>query len=364
MVGRMTADASTRQPSSPQPVARLRGPGDLAAALPHLCGFVPAESLVVVALHGPRHRVGLTMRVDLPAREHEALLVSDLVDRLVCTDADEAMLVLCTEAAAVGALPRARLVRRLRAAVRRAGLTVGDALLVRSGRWWSYVCGDERCCPADGTPLGGTPSEALVLVQAHAALEGRAVLPSRADLVASLAAPVGAVRDVAAAALAVAERERAAEVARLGRAGAGRVALSRWRQALAAAGRPPLVLPSADAAALVVSLSDCLVRDEVLGWVLDDDVALLTLLLTLAAGAPPPHDAQVCALLSWVAHARGDGGLANVALDRALDADVDCSLAQLSRQALDGQVAPAQIRELLADSRAVLREAHPWTAQQ
>jgi hypothetical protein len=319
----MTADPSTRQPGTPQPVARLRGPGDLAAALPHLCGFVPAESLVVVALHGPRSRVGLTMRVDLPARDHEGLLVRDLAARLVAAGADEAMVVLLTDAEARGGLPRARLVRRLRAEVRRAGLTLGDALLVRSGRWWSYVCDDDRCCPAEGTPVAAS-SVALGLVQAQAALDGRAVLPSRADLVASLAAPSG--------------------------------------EAGAAAGSPPLDLPAATTAALVVSLGDCLVRDEVLTWVLDDDAALLTLLLALAAASPAPWDAPVCTLLSWVAHARGDGGLANVALDRALGAVPRYPLALLSRQALDGQVTPGGVRELLADSRVVLRRAHPWTA--
>ena len=357
----MTADPSTRHPHRPPPVARLRGPGDLAAALPHLCGFVPAESLVVVALHGPRSRVGLTMRVDLPARDHEGLLVRDLAARLAAAGADEAMVVLLTDAEARGGLPRARLVRRLRAEVRRAGLTVGDALLVRSGRWWSYVCDDDRCCPAEGTPVAAS-SEALGLVQAQAALDGRAVLPSRAELVASLAAPSGEAGAAAAAALRPAEEQWDAQVARRGREGAGRSALSLWRRSLAAAGSPPLDLPAATTAALVVSLGDCLVRDEVLTWVLDDDAALLTLLLALAAASPAPWDAPVCTLLSWVAHARGDGALANVALDRALEAVPRYPLALLSRQALDGQVMPDGVRELLADSRTVLREAHPWTA--
>jgi len=358
----MTTDAGTRPPGPPQPVARLRGPGDLAAALPHLCGFVPTESLVVVALHGLRRRVGLTMRVDLPSRDNEDLLAADLVDRLAVAGADATMLVLCTEAEASGSLPRARLVRRFRAAALRGGLDVGDALLVRSGRWWSYVCDDERCCPAEGTPLDSEHSEAVGLVQAHAALEGRAVLASREDLVASLAPPAGAARDAAAAALVEAEHERAAQVCGRGRAATGRCSLTLWRQAVAWAGRPPLDLPAATAATLVVSLGDCLVRDEVLGWVLDDDAALLTLLLSLAAASPAPWDAPVCTLLAWLAHARGDGGLANVALDRALLAQPGYALALLSRQALDGQVLPAQVRELLADSRRVLRTAHPWTA--
>jgi hypothetical protein len=112
----------------------------------------------------------------------------------------------------------------------------------------------------------------------------------------------------------------------------------------------------------VASLDDVVVRDEVLGSVVDDDEGLLGLLLDLAQRTPPPDDAQVCALLGWTAHVRGDGATANLALDRALASRPDLSLARLSRQVLDAQVPPRQLRSLLADTRRVLRTTHPWTA--
>jgi hypothetical protein len=83
-------------------------------------------------------------------------------------------------------------------------------------------------------------------------------------------------------------------------------------------------------------------------------------LLALAAVTPPPHDAQVCALIGWVAHARGDGALANVAIDRALGTDPVCGLARLCRQALESQVAPSELRRLVAESRGVLRATYAW----
>src|SRR4051812_6238144 len=51
------------------PVVRLTSPGEIAAAVPHLCGFLPSESLVAVSLRGERHRIGLCMRLDLPPAE-------------------------------------------------------------------------------------------------------------------------------------------------------------------------------------------------------------------------------------------------------------------------------------------------------
>ena len=38
-----------------QPI-RLTGPADLADAIPHLFGYQPTESLVLLYLTGPRHR--------------------------------------------------------------------------------------------------------------------------------------------------------------------------------------------------------------------------------------------------------------------------------------------------------------------
>ena len=50
---------------------RISDPGEVAAALPHLLGFRPEESVVVVGLGGPSGgRVGLTVRADLPPPPH------------------------------------------------------------------------------------------------------------------------------------------------------------------------------------------------------------------------------------------------------------------------------------------------------
>ena len=52
------------------PVARLRDPGDLLAAVPYLIGFHPRDSLLFIAFGGRSgRRIELTQRVDLPAAD-------------------------------------------------------------------------------------------------------------------------------------------------------------------------------------------------------------------------------------------------------------------------------------------------------
>ena len=347
--------------SSRKPIARLRRPGELAALVPMLCGFVPHESLVVSCLRGARNRIGLTMRLDLPDAAAEADLVEHVLERLAVEGGGAAFLAVYTAGADVAqTLPRRALVDALCAGCRRRGVEVHEALLVRGGRWWSYRCADAGCCPAAGTSLDVAPTAALTLVAAQQVLDGRAVLGSRADLVGSLIGPSGAAATAAAQRLSAAGSARARRVAREGRIEVGQDALRRWRQAVSAAD-PARDLDPDRLAMLVLSLDDLLVRDEILTWALDDDAGLLRLLLLLARECVPPFDTAICTCIAWCAYLRGNGALANVALDRALAGDPGYVMASLCRQALDAQVRPAEVRALLAETRQVLHDAHPWT---
>ncbi len=336
--------------------------------MPMLCGFVPTESLVVVSLRGRRNRVGLTMRVDLPDAGAEADLVQQLLDRLSVDGAAGALIAVYTASADdARTLPRRALVDALCHGSRRRGFEVQDALLMRGGRWWSYRCDSGACCPTVGTPLDVAPTAALTLVAAERALDGRAVLDSRAALVSSLTGPSGVAAAAAGRRLEAAGATRAGRVASEGRSRVGLQELRLWRRALTGAAEPRAGAagaagsPQESSPQLVVSLTDVLVRDAILTWALEDSEALLRLLLLLARGCVPPFDTAVCTCIAWVAHLRGDGALANVALDRALAGDPGYTMAQLCRQALDAQVPPARVHALLAESRQVLHDAHPWT---
>ena len=128
------------------PVVRLTSPGEIAAAVPHLCGFVPTESLVAVSLRGERRRIGLTLRFDLPfADDGTEAAADEVAGRLAHDGAGSMVLVVYTDAA--GERPREALVRAVIDAAELHGITVMEALLVRAGRWSSYTCCAPDCCP-------------------------------------------------------------------------------------------------------------------------------------------------------------------------------------------------------------------------
>lgn len=338
--------------TSPAPVARLTTPAEFVAMVPMLTGFVPRESVVVVSLRPPRKRIGLTMRFDLPPPELIHVLADEVADRLAEDGAVCALLVVYTEAD--GTLPGQELVDLVEAAC---GIPLEDALLVRGGRWWSYHCRRATCCPPEGTPLEATPSPALELVAAENALDGRAVLPSRDDLVRSVAPPTFLAAEAALQRLDAATESWTAAVRR-DREQARAQALLTARRMLdeVAEGATP---DPPDIAALAIAAHDVSVRDQIATWMLDRPAHTLALLLQVVREVPPPYDAPVCTILAWVAYGAGNGALANVALDRALGTDPGYSLATLLRAALDRQVPPGEVRGILRDTSTVLTRKRP-----
>src|SRR5918995_5360528 len=101
-------------------VIKLSSPSDIVTALPVILGFHPAESLVVMCLRGPRRRKGLTLRVDLPGREHYEAVAEDMAHRAERDGASTVIGVCYTEAPdAAGTLPRHDLVDALTGALGR-----------------------------------------------------------------------------------------------------------------------------------------------------------------------------------------------------------------------------------------------------
>lgn len=343
--------------SADAPVARLGSPNEIVAAIPLLCGFVPTESLVVLSLRGPRKRIGLTMRFDLDwcdATEHAA---QEIAERLVHDGASTAVLVLYSGApdpedggGPAESRARAELVDRVRAACADAGVDLMEALLVRAELWTSYLCTGRSCCPDEGTPLRAEASAAVQLLRADSALQGRGVLPSREDLIRSVAAP-----QLLAVAVAHQQVDRATEDWVLRHRQGGRRAVQDHDLGVARAAIDAALTPqgvgAVEAAVLAVAVTDLQVRDEIATWVLSRPDELISALQQAVRLVAPPDDAGLCALLGWVAYAEGNGGLANVALARALDSEPDHSLATLLREALHRQLAPHELREALEQTR-------------
>src|SRR5512142_3146898 len=201
-------------PSADSPRLRLRSPGEILALIPYLLGFHPSESLVLVAVRGPRRRVVCTLRWDLPAvrsRFDRESAVSAIRSRLALVEGDAAVLVVYTRRAPGSrGLPLASLVSTVQAAE----VPLLDTLLVHAERWWSYLCTDPRRCPPTGTPLPAvTEPGGASGVAAAAVLAGRTALPSRAALAATLRPVDGATRASVDAAVARGRAELAARLA-------------------------------------------------------------------------------------------------------------------------------------------------------
>ena len=165
----------------------------MVASLPHWLGYVPSESIVVACCHEPRGRVGLTLRLDLPATRHEQDLVEELVQRVVHQQPTRVLLAVYTDERDDGdVLARQELVDELCSRLRDElpGLRVTEAALVRGGRFWSYLCSDPRCCPPHGTPVDDAEDDPMVrLLAAEQVLRGQVVQPDREALARSLAGP-------------------------------------------------------------------------------------------------------------------------------------------------------------------------------
>jgi hypothetical protein len=362
-------DARRERPPDQQPErsgVQISDPGEIAAALPHLLGFRPRESVVLVSLTGAGGgRVGLTVRADIPPPEHAAD-VAAVLTRSVCTDRPRGVVLAVVSEApdtigaaepgqeldgAVPDLPHRSLVHELVIALARAGVPVREALLVRAGCWWSYDCPHACCAPGAGTAL---PAEVTAL-EVAAVATGVVVERDRSDLGRRITGLGGPARGAMAAACAQVAVECSARVLEVG---FDAVAEESWSAITAAAARcrpgaPGAALTDRDVARIVWGLRDREVRDRALELAMGEEAAAAEVLWTdCTRRAPAPLDAAPATLLAVSAWLRGDGAMANVALTRALAGEPGYALARLLAQALAACVGPGELRAMIGATLA------------
>jgi len=117
--------------------AVLRSPAQVAASLPALMGFRPAESVVVIMTKSGE--IEVTMRIDLPddwvqAAHH----ISDTAARI---GVDGAVIAVCTEGES-GWTTNIQGVSRSIELLTETGVDVTDALLIRGNHYWSFLRDD------------------------------------------------------------------------------------------------------------------------------------------------------------------------------------------------------------------------------
>jgi len=332
-----------------------RDPGELVAALPGLLGFHPQMSLVLVALQGPARQIDLVVRSDLPdpVPEHpEALehLATHLVAALMRAAPTAAAIVVVSEvmegtgapegigppggagsadgAGRIEGPPAPEVVSVVAERLGEAGIALHSSIWA-SGTRPGEVWGCYESCRCRGV----VPSSAASAFAASAALGGVVVHDDRESLL-ELVEPT----DLAA----VERRERliAAAIDRCAATGGAPDPAVGWAavaRALADAVEGELVLDDERVAALAVALGApevvdaAIIRMAVLArddrpegtegrWAVHERAAAEQLWAALAREAPEPEAAVPASLLAVSALLRGDGALANVALDRAQEA--------------------------------------------
>ncbi|MDP9798561.1 hypothetical protein J2S43_007073 [Catenuloplanes nepalensis] len=314
---------------------RVASPAHLVAVVPYLLGFHPRDSLVVVGRR--EHALMFAARRDLPPADTPFAEVAEAAQHIAAVVArqaiDAVILFGYTDERSSGAA----LVAAVGDALLDLGIPVREQLRVADDRFWCYLCTDEGCCPPAGRPFD---AEAAEIRQTA----GFSVFDSREALVASVA-PVES--EGMRVATAVADR-RLEEMAARTEAGAGPLLGEIRRAGARAVGvalaryRDGGTLDDDEAAWLSVLLAHdsvgeyALNRADAAGW----QVALWSDLLRRAR---PELAAMPAVLLAFTAWRTGQGALAAVAVDRALDADPSLGIAHLLDDVLTDGIPPSAL---------------------
>ena len=311
------------------PVARLRNPGELLAALPYLIGFHPRDSLLFIAFGGSSgRRIELTQRVDLPPADDAPAVCRALAANVLrVAPAGVAVVVVGGDPVAAGGVPFGGPppANDLAGVAKEALVACGVAVQSRTwaagtGAGAAWACYDTCGC------RGAVPDPDTTPLAATAVAAGLVALADRADLE-KVVAPTTPGRLRRRARILTRAVDAALDPAdprgRLGVAvdptdGSGEPvptghALVERALDEAAAGR--LQLDDGRVVALALALSDVEVRDAALARCAASDV---------------------------------DGALAGIALDRAEQAWPGHRLTRLLRAVWAAGIPPERVRECLS----------------
>jgi len=304
----------------------IHSPRQLIAAIPHLLGFHPTDSLVAVVFDDDN--IESIVRLDWNSIVVEDFAQTNASIRKLNRAA--VVLVAYSEEADVQEQFEQALSRLEECALL-------DSLHVASGRWRSTLCSDAQCCPA----LGNALDEDVDEVSVDFVFAGSAPFSSRESLEQSIKS-----RE-----LTLAERQQRddafASRGTRDELDDGPKIVS-WLDRVLTSGSP-LSWPEVNT--ICHYLSDFHFRDAVLRALYDNPQRRLPVrsnLMDLVARVPEEFVPVVATLLAGCAWLDGNGAITRMAIDRALEADADYSLARLLDRALTYGVPPRVWSESLA----------------
>jgi hypothetical protein len=343
------------------PRVRLTGPGHLIAALPHLLGFPPENSLVLIGHQGERGtRVTVVQRVDLPPPELEAEVAAHLVDNLLRHEISALTVVIVgslKKTESDGALPHGRLIELVTDQIMSMGLSLVRAFWIsklQQGVRWS--CYDDLEC------AGELPDPSSTVLAAVSAAAGSVTFPSReavrqlfqTDDEATLARRSALLDEADDFGFDLETRQKRGFSAI--RAAFQRIERHTAMETNSTSGatRQDLQFTDLELVRLGCALEQTLVRDTCLALAVPDQDSeepaarkfseeAEKLWWILVRALPISERAESAALLGYSAYQRGDGTVAGMAFEVALEADPDHVLAGLLAQALYRGLSPSTL---------------------
>lgn len=303
---------------------------DLLGLLPTLFGFVPHESVIAIAVDGPRSRFGFRLRMDVPELA-DVDDVSKLVSGHMRKHGPDAVIVIVVsqDQQTAAALMRsfARTMRPTR---------IKLAITATSHHYW---------CWHNGAVLYSDAWDDQVLspAVAHAVCAGQQIVASRSDLEARYAPVDGPDREI----MRQATDSAIGEISALCESCFGtsirtrEIAADHINPILDRGLRDCADLDYANMSRLCVWMSHAQVRDHVLRGIGSKNAAQHAQLWTRVAGyVVPPFEAPVLSLAGLSRWLCGDGAQALMAVERALTADRDFMFARTLMEALQQGVSP------------------------
>ncbi|MGH3520542.1 MAG: DUF4192 domain-containing protein [Haloechinothrix sp.] len=326
---------------------RLSEPADVLAAIPHMLGFRPVNSVVLLADTGQsRKEIGRRLRLNLPPADLVEPVARQLTESITQDQPSSVIIVIVggggDDLGARRPLPHAGLVSALRRELDARGVDQPSAMWVpeisAGARWRCY----------DHTRCGGVlPDPSSTVVAAETVGLGLVTYDSREDVQLLFKPDHDQLLRERARLIDAKFRDLEFGAARDWKDERGVAAI---RAGLRCAHSGLLVLSDDQIAELAVALANPRLRDACLATALPADSeaarSAARLWQALARGLPAPERAEPACLAGFAAYLAGNGAFAGIALEVALAADPLHVLAGLLIRALHSGVHPERLHRL------------------
>ena len=307
-------------------------PRDLLAAVPFLIGYQPSDSIVLISLKD--ESITMAIRIDFPQsiKKREA---SALVEKL--RGSDGALLVSyipdsCQDAE--------RVITPIISALEAYEIPLRESIIIVGDRWRSLMCSDVQCCPIEGSPLPDL-SDSRVAVEEIA--QGKLMpFKSLSDMANSLEPEIDPVIVEMMGRVTPIDYELDPTSAQ--REGANAILDFLHDFEIDRICRDKRLVAKA-----LVRLKDLQVRDFALGSMNAESDLYFDAWKWLLKKSPEGFIAAPATLFAVAAYERGDGAMANLALEKAESDQPSYSMIKLLRELFRSGKSPAIFSELRAE---------------